>query len=350
VGPVFLLAPLALLALRRKVGVQLMLAAVVFGLPYFANLGTRFLLPCLPFLSLALAIALARPEWLACVVVVAHAVLSYPAVLSRYVEPGAWRLEQMAWPKARYLEETLEEYAMCQEINKSVPANEGIFSLHGFPQLYVKPQIVFSGQSSLANSYRDTLLSAVLAEVKPTHRYTVSFAAQRVDGVRIEATSAVPWSVTEMRFDFPRESRWRVRASSNIWEAAAAFDNNPVTKWTAGEAGSEAQFLEVDFGGEVTVDRVWLDGPPPSEAVNVRVLVHSGGGSWRAVEQSVTEETLEAPARMRRAAIEALKKENLHWLLLSDRDVGAQDFAERGRQWGITLVCRKGRYSLYRFD
>ena len=38
-GPVFLLAPLALLAVRARQGRQLLLAAMVFGATYFGNFG-----------------------------------------------------------------------------------------------------------------------------------------------------------------------------------------------------------------------------------------------------------------------------------------------------------------------
>jgi hypothetical protein len=42
-GPLFLLAPVALLALRFREGRQLLLAAGIFGSFYFTNIGTRFL-------------------------------------------------------------------------------------------------------------------------------------------------------------------------------------------------------------------------------------------------------------------------------------------------------------------
>ncbi|HEY3444141.1 MAG TPA: discoidin domain-containing protein [Paludibaculum sp.] len=367
VGPLFLLAPLALLALRRSEGRQVLLAALVFGLPYFANLGTRFLLPCLPFFSLAMAMALARPVWLGSAVVLAHAVLSYPPVLSRYVHPGAWRIEGTQWaaalrlkPEPQYLQQTLAEYEMSLEINKNVPREQGIFSLSGFPQLYVQPQIVLSGQSSQANSYRDTLLTPALAELRPTHRYASNFAPLAVNAVRIHAHvpfGAEPWTVTEFRVvragsELPRDRRWRLRASSNIWETPAAFDNNPVTKWTAGEAGNAPQFLEVDFDRDLTLDEVWLDGPPPPDGVVIQIFGRGRGrdGAWRDIPSKISEHQLPRLPKMRRAAIETLKKENIGWLLVSDRDLGSQDFSERASQWGITLICHKGRFSLYRFD
>jgi hypothetical protein len=42
IGPIFLLSPLALLALRRERGRRLLVAGAVFALPYFGNIGARF--------------------------------------------------------------------------------------------------------------------------------------------------------------------------------------------------------------------------------------------------------------------------------------------------------------------
>ncbi len=57
-GPVFLAAPLALLALRNREGRKLLLPCALVLLPYIGNIGTRFLISSLPFLSLALALTL----------------------------------------------------------------------------------------------------------------------------------------------------------------------------------------------------------------------------------------------------------------------------------------------------
>ena len=62
IGPLFLLTPIALLALRFREGRQLLLAGLIFGLPYLTNVGTRFLIPAIPFISLSLgALALSGP-------------------------------------------------------------------------------------------------------------------------------------------------------------------------------------------------------------------------------------------------------------------------------------------------
>jgi hypothetical protein len=65
IGPVFLLTPLALLALGTPVGRQLLVAATLFLLPYAFAAPARYLLPALTFLALALGLVFARWKYLA---------------------------------------------------------------------------------------------------------------------------------------------------------------------------------------------------------------------------------------------------------------------------------------------
>src|SRR6202035_1082397 len=92
IGPLFLLSPLALLALRFREGRQLLLAGLIFGAPYLTNVGTRFLIPAVPFISLSLALALSGLEWLLLVLVAAHAISCWPNVVQRYCSTAAPRV------------------------------------------------------------------------------------------------------------------------------------------------------------------------------------------------------------------------------------------------------------------
>ena len=102
----FLLAPLGLIALRRREGRQLWLAALVFGANYFSNISARFLIPPLPFVALAMMLALSAVPQLA----VAVAALSAVALLagdcaalrpSGCVAPGRNSVARGAAPPAR---------------------------------------------------------------------------------------------------------------------------------------------------------------------------------------------------------------------------------------------------------
>src|SRR5205807_6576351 len=83
-GPVFLIAPLALFSARTPVGRQVVCAAVVFLLPCIAAVPSRYFLPALTFLSLALGLVLSRYAYAGAAVVLLHIVLCWPAVIPKY--------------------------------------------------------------------------------------------------------------------------------------------------------------------------------------------------------------------------------------------------------------------------
>src|SRR5207248_7534463 len=87
-GPIFLLLPIGLLALRTTVGRWAWLAAALLAIPWISNEGARFLMPSLPFLALALAISLdALAPAALCVCLAIHAVTGLPAVTACYLHP-----------------------------------------------------------------------------------------------------------------------------------------------------------------------------------------------------------------------------------------------------------------------
>src|SRR5262249_27554056 len=90
-GPVSVLLVLSLLALRNKEGTILLAAAFVAGVPWFFNIGTRFLIPALPFLALALFNNL--PRAVGGIVLALHLVASWPSVIRYYAPPGVWALD-----------------------------------------------------------------------------------------------------------------------------------------------------------------------------------------------------------------------------------------------------------------
>ena len=103
-GPVFLLAPLSLLALRYPAGRRLLLAAFVFLLPYPANLGTRFLLPAATFIAPAIGLALRGSSAIVAPILLLHALLSWPSNIHWYSDMNCWRLGQPSLRAALRLE------------------------------------------------------------------------------------------------------------------------------------------------------------------------------------------------------------------------------------------------------
>ena len=96
-GPLFLLAPLALFSLRKPEGRRVLLAGLFFFLPYPQNLGARFLIPCLPYAALGIALALEFSPRAQAVAIILAALLAWPQIVDKYTAPGGnWQIAACA--------------------------------------------------------------------------------------------------------------------------------------------------------------------------------------------------------------------------------------------------------------
>jgi hypothetical protein len=155
-GPGFLLTPLALLALRKAEGRNLLFAAILFGIPIGLNAAVRFLIPALPFLSLAIGMAITEPVGFALALAVCHAILCWPSVVSHYCAPWAWRLQGFPIraalrlePEPKFLQRRLGDYAWKEPIERLVPPGARIFTDAGRPEAYIHRELIVSYESLL---------------------------------------------------------------------------------------------------------------------------------------------------------------------------------------------------------
>ena len=134
-GMTFLAAPLALLALRYRHGRRLLAAGLMLGVLYFANIGTRFLIPPLPFVCLAMALAIGSgtgsgPPLLAALMMF-HAASSWPAEMHRYSDKFVWGLNHVMFnqalrliPQEKFLRESDRDYGAARLVEATVPEGE----------------------------------------------------------------------------------------------------------------------------------------------------------------------------------------------------------------------------------
>jgi hypothetical protein len=181
IGPVFLFAPVALLSLRNPHGRRLLLAAVVFASPIWFNAAVRFLVPALPFLSMAMGIAMAESWGVLPVLTVFHAVLCWPSVAPAYCAPWAWRLSEIPVraalrlePEAQFLQRRLSDYAWKEPVERLVPPDARIFTDSGRPEAYIHREMIV-GYESLRGYQAQQILWRPLVE--PSFR---PFAAQKL--------------------------------------------------------------------------------------------------------------------------------------------------------------------------
>jgi F5/8 type C domain len=359
-GPVFFLAPIALLALRKPAGRRLLLAALVFAVPAWFNVGTRFLIPALPFVTLAMGLALANFSTALVTVALLHAIAGWPGVLSRYCDSAAWRVRAIpvaaalrVQPEAKYLEEHLKDYSMKPAIEALVPARAKVFSLDSRAEAYLDRTIVVGYESALGNLAQDLLAASVDGRLRPSQHERFRFLPVSTSSVRVvqTASGAGFWTINELHVysrgrELPRSPQWRVHAWPNGWDAQLAFDNSYATRWSSWQSMSQGMFLAVDFGKPEVIDEVVLDQPHQPEA-KVQVEVLRDRSRWVPLTDSSETAVLDVPAGVRRAATSEIKARGIGYLFVSDTDFYAKDIKKYPSFWGVTELYSSEAGRLY---
>ena len=367
VGPVFLLSPLLLLGLARPAGRRLALAAVLFAIPCLAAPETRYWIPSLAFASMGMALVLARWRAAAVAVVLLHAISCWPVVLNRYVHPYAWKIGEIDWkaalrvtPEADFLRRHISDYDVGLVIDKTVPKGEPVFSFSGIQQAYQSHEVIVEWTSSFGIRNSETLRAPFTKDLQATRRYDYHFAPVTTRKIRLTQTARSEtdrWSLSELRVfrngtELPRAREWLLRASSNPWDVQLAFDNSAVTRWTSYEAYRPGMFVEVDFGRREEIDQVAADCTRDQNGMNMRLEYEAAPGEWRTLEERATIYDIPPGEGMRRAAIQEVERNGMHWLLIHDleHERGASDFYRYQKLWVIRLIAAEGQYKLYKLE
>ena len=192
-GPLFLLMPLALLSLRGREGRRLALAGAIFALPWFLNIGTRFLIPALPPLTLALALALRHPAGLLPAIAVLHAILSWYATPFRYFDAYAPRLTTFPLraafriePEDAYLTRNSPGYRVDRMIEREVPPGEKVFSFEQIPAAWTTREILAAYTGAQNEVLSDTLSAALSLESVPVPAQVFRFEPRQLRRLRAD--------------------------------------------------------------------------------------------------------------------------------------------------------------------
>jgi hypothetical protein len=367
IGPVFLVAPLALLALRYRAGRRLLAAGFVLLATYPANVGTRFLIPCLPFLSLAMALALANVRWLLALLVLFHAVTSWPAVIPRYADRYAWRLERFPYraalrriPEDRYLRETNPSYAVARMIEAKVPPGERVLAMNPLPESYTSREILVGYEAPLNSMLADGIYMAWNFSDQPSRMFVFRFPAREMRRVRLLQTAQgmgmQQWSVYELRFlsggvELHRKPEWRLRAFPNPWEVQLAFDNSETTRWKSWETAAPGMYIEANFGRAEGVDEVEMETSRASEwPIRLEVQTMDAQGRWVKVSGNPEERSVTPRGSIRRAATYEMRARGVNYLLMADSDWGTDEYNGDAAAWGLTAIARESGVTLYRVN
>ncbi|HEY3442263.1 MAG TPA: discoidin domain-containing protein [Paludibaculum sp.] len=368
-GPLFLLTPLALLSLRKPAARRALAAAALFALPYAANVGTRFLIPALPFVAFALAAGL--PSIVLPVLVLAHALLSFPDVPARYTDTYAWRISSIPFRQAlriqsedSWLSYNWPPYRVARMIEAKTKPGDVVFSFSSIPESYTTREIRASFQSAPNEELRDYLLVALISDFQPNELSAFHFPRQSLTAVRaVQTASPKPssddsrdmWSIAEFRVldqgrELPRADEWRLTARPNPWGVQKAFDNWPVTRWRSWQWNQPGMFVEIDFGKPTMLDAVHLEGSTDQYSVRLKIQGRDEAGVWKDLAAEPKKSGLPPALGLRRAAIEEFKRAGVTHLLITQDDFLWDDYGRNASLWGIREVGVSDITHLYKLE
>jgi hypothetical protein len=361
-GPVFLLAPLGLAALRKPLGRQLWLAAFIFGANYFSNIGARFLIPTMPFVALAMAMALTTLPGMALAVVLLHAALCWPPVVAKMVPSGSWRLPLTSWRDAfhlrdpgRYYKNHLALYPLSELIEKVTPPQSTVLTFKAIPEAYTSRRILVDYESASNQVAARIFQSAAMGTGLPTARLRFAFPPRRLRAIRVNQTASGTdvWSINELRIflgrhELPREASWRLTAQPFPWTIQDAFDNSPVTFWWSGEAIHSGMFVQVDFGAVREADQVVLESPADQYGVRLELEGETAGGAWQQLAPQPVASDGAPYLGFRRAAAEELKRRGIDYVLCFQDEAWAEDVRRNRELWGVEEAGAAAGARLYR--
>ena len=331
-GPVWLLAPLGFTQWPW------ILAAAAYPL----NIGTRFLLPALPFLALGVGMKLARWPKVALVVLAAHLLLSWPYFLRWYA--SGWTLDRIYWrqalriePEESWLNFRSQEYRVARMIETHVPPGELVWVLSQVAEAYTLRPIAASYQSSFSLRVRDTFLTPMLNYYWPDWRHTVTLErpSRKIRLVQKTRNEKDRWSISDIS---PRPVR--VRASTDDWLSHYAIDGNPYTRWQSGFRLTPGQWFELEYDRDV-------------REINLRLTRDQFQLQMEVEGQNakiVAEDWPELPASSRRWASETMRQFGVRYMVINSDDFGYDDIVRDPQAWNLTLIAERSSAKLFKLN
>jgi len=362
VGPVFLVLPLGLLALRRRAGRLCWLAATLLALPWLWNSGTRFVMPALPFLALGLVMTLPKPAAWVCLAV--QAVACWPQVVDRYDYAHIWRLHDFPWRAAlriesedHYLWRRLDDYKIAQMLEHDSKPGERIFSLIAVATAYTDREVLQFWHSAQAERITDTLSLVSIYRSEPFFEVRATWPPQPIWGLRIRLPRAHPaeWSIHDImlfsgEYRIYNSPQWRLRAWPNVWEAPLAFDENEATRWRTWQPMRAGMYLQAEFDHAQMLSGAVMTSPTPIFHVPFEFYARGREG-WRMLTDR-PEVALRPLPDLRAAATKAIRDAGFSYILTATGNEGNAPLAAamegHAAEWGMEKAGYAGRVILYR--
>jgi hypothetical protein len=360
-GPLLFLVPLGLLALRRREGRWCWLAAAAMAVPWFWNIGARFLLPSYAFALLALVMAVPRA---ALAFLLFQAVTCWPQVFALYNGADIWRLREFPWkaalrlePEDAYLAWHIDRYAITRRIQRLTSPRDRTLCLTAIAAAYTGRQTLEYWHSAEGEWLLDWVKSAGMYNHAPLYDVSAAWTSQPLRALRFRLNTAHSgeWCVHEVQVrdgdDRLRSSPgWSLSAWPNLAETTAAFDDNLGSRWRTWTPMRPGMYMQVDFEHDQYLSGATLVSHTPIYKVPMEFYGQDSGGRWRTFGVGKVEERTWED--LRRPSMRAVKRHGFTYMLTPSGKDGLGPFSEgfigHEEEWGIELVASSQGYYLYR--
>lgn len=311
IGWIFLLAPLSLLAWRKPLARAALAAALVCALPWLSNAGARFLLPSLPFVALAMGLALERLSMrprMACVtaLLIAQCVTSWPPIREYWYHEDVWTVVGFPWRAALGLEHPkwhlarkLKYFLLADHLNKMDHRNVRVLTFCEVPEAYCRAELLVPYKSLENRDLAQALVNPFQADRRPTRSLRAVLPGRPLRGIRLETDrtdARRSLIVSEIRLYasgeiMPFNESWDVSVQPHPWHAGRLFDEDPFTAWNSREPATPRMAIEVRFREPRLVDSLEVVHPQASALSNAELVVRgqSESGAWSSLDAESVE-------------------------------------------------------------
>ncbi len=356
-GPIFLLTPLALLGLWKPEGRRILLAGLFFLLPYPQNLGARFLIPCVPYAALGIALALEFSRGAQAVAVMLAALLAWPEIVLKYSALGGnWQIVHAPWkaalgivPQDKYLLQRDAGWVTARMLDEFVPRGKRVWSTLAVAESYSATEVLVYYYSAESELIQDILNTGMKPNFQPLRNLSYTFAPRTLSHLRLVQNADSPteiWSIGQMNFflgsqEIHAVTKWQINASAFPWDLGLAVDRNPVTRWRSWEPIHPGMWIDVDFGAPVQIDRVELHTSLDEQDIDVKL---------EGVNAGLTKLNDPPSEDLRRLATETVKKRGIDYLLLAPGHWLTPDIEGDPERWGLKKIADRGDAWLYQIQ
>jgi hypothetical protein len=336
-GPWWFGVLLAPLAWRNRGSRPWLTAAFLCALPWFENTGARFLMPTFALASAAIPPARSR-YWLAAL----FAAACWPGVVPlwsvgwRLPETPPWRAALRMESETDYLRRETPVYRLAEMMNRVIPPGEIVFTWGGAPEGYLDRVMRVEYHSTHNRRLAEVLLTPTTPALAPTVVECWALPREKRSSLEWTATVTAATRVAEVWLAngegkvTPAEGT----VSVNPWEAGDFLDGSAVTAWTPRVNGTQQAQFAVRSPSLVETDGV---------------CIVSRGVTATGLGRPLRRDTWQPDEDLRRSALEVLRRDGVHWLLLFDGQLRDEDFLRMADNGMLRLAGREGGARLYRF-